>query len=127
MTDLEIVRLCAEAMGINTELHNGEFWYCRAVEGRMLHRYDPLTNKAQAMDLVFKLSINVEFTQGESWSVMAIAFVDVADPSAGSVSSDIFWRPNKPEDLLRVICLCAAKVQQAKAQTTAPQPVPQAQ
>ena len=56
MTDLEMTRLCAEAMGVKliNEICRGEERY------RPDNLYDPLHDDAQAMALVKKLNMEIE-------------------------------------------------------------------
>lgn len=103
MTDLEITRLCAEAMGIPAVIEGDRlFWWSGTTRGnRIQYAYDPLHNDAQAMALVkrFKLSLlwNEDGTQ-----------VLAAYPWAANTYSEYDASEN------RAICLCVAKMQAAK-------------
>ena len=68
MTDLEITKLCAEAMGImdthNIDVaYNGDFqdWPCLP-DGT---QYDPLENDDQALALVNKFHMGIDYIGGE--------------------------------------------------------------
>ena len=88
MTDLEITKLCEEAIG--SDFYGGKF--------------DPLHDDAQAMALVKKLWLDCTVlvgaveSGGQSWLVRA----------ADGTSS------HHDETLNRAICECAAKMQKAK-------------
>ena len=104
MTDLEITRLCAEVMGISVEL---EYWAGVGAKvfvtgdwdeaGNHYERYHPLEDDAQAMALVKKFYLGVAFSGG--WSVY-----EQGNGAAGHSAN-----------LNRAICLCVAKMQQARA------------
>ncbi len=111
MSDLEVVRLCAKATGYTLDEY--EFgWRCRK-DGNVhcivekvprisgIQRYHPLTNKAQALDLVITLRLCIAWEEAQRWQVYRDTCFDPAATTAD-------------KDLLRAICLCAAKVQQAK-------------
>lgn len=71
LSDLEITRLCAEAMELSPFAVNGEKY---VVIGETPNRYEycPLTNDAQAMALVKKFRLKIwcgQFTQ--EWHVSA--------------------------------------------------------
>ena len=110
MTDLEMTRLCAEAMGIATEESHGVLAaYYREGEGLIQEIYDPLHDDAQAMALVKRFELTL--TLGKSGQ---------GSPRHGSRTG---WRacPYKgmdgaprDMDLNRAICLCVAKMQAAK-------------
>lgn len=60
MTDLEIVKACAEAAGLAWTAENGYVETVTLFRGHLENheRYDPLTNDAQAMALVKKLRVS---------------------------------------------------------------------
>jgi len=95
MTDLEITRLCAEAMFTPLE------WEQRLFE------YDPLHDDAQCMALVKKLSIQIHHHGTAAYK-------------ANLVTVEGVWVPYGPRfkvcapNLNRAICECVAKMQQAK-------------
>lgn len=100
MDDLEITKLCAEAMGF--EYHSAisehaSHLLLRATNGSYGKKYDPLHDDAQAMALVKKFGLQIRLTN-QSWHVWD------ADDS-GCVLC---------KDLNRAICECVAKMQQAK-------------
>ena len=88
LTDLEIVRACARAMG-----------YKLFDDGRP--PYDPLTNKAQALDLVIELRLFVK-----PWPLRGCDGWIVGDENEIA--------EGRGETLLRAICECSARVQLAK-------------
>ena len=96
MTDLEITRLCAEAMGLpfDGEAMNGTAVWAHS-EPRNGHEYiyTPLTKDAQAMALVKKCVL------GLAWS----GYWSVYEQGNGAIGSHI--------DLNRAICECVAKMQ----------------
>ena len=102
MTDLEMTRLCAEAMGAELSDKSGlsiplEF----NADKQTIVRYDPLHDDAQAMALVKGLGLTCIFELGqgrESWNVQ-------------------HWRAGlaRNGNLNRAIVECVAKMQQAKA------------
>ncbi len=107
LSDLDIVRLCARAMGYriiserqaSVELDCDAALVCEGVP----EIYDPLTNKAQALDLVMALRLTV-----------------IAAPLAGWIvqgGQDANFTSETGTDLLRAICLCAARVQLVKEST----------
>lgn len=101
MDDMEITRLCARAAEVNAKtgvsadgqaflyLSNGDL-------------YDPLRNRAQALELVERMRLDITAARNNDWIVYhgTIPFQQVIDPN-----------------LLRAICLCAARVQQAREAT----------
>ena len=104
MTDLEITRLCAEAMHEDKwGEHKGRIAYpdYSAVDvnetGPTMHTYDPLHDDAQAMALVKKMGLHIE-PEDQHWTVAP------AESDAWSESVD----------LNRAICKCVAKMQAAK-------------
>ena len=102
MTDLEITKLCAEAMGITIcEETRGPLtgkWF-RCDDYDFYDEYKPLHDDAQAMALVKKFRLTVATERGSSrWMV--------GPPPHQYESAD--------NDLNRAICECVAKMQQAK-------------
>ena len=105
MTDLEITRLCAEAMGLPVFV---DAFGTMCLEERDVdnnREYDPLHDDAQAMALVKKMRMSVMFypeidgRKAEWWRV------DGCPPS--NVTT-------RHADLNRAICECIAKMQAAK-------------
>ena len=97
MTDAEITKLCAEAMGYETKVdHDGIYYHDLDGFG---HDYAPLEDDRQAMELLKKFPI-------------AIGVVRVEDSTAGRylvACQDISgWTPY--HDLNRAICECVAKI-----------------
>ena len=94
VTDLEITKLCAEAMDI-PRLH------IYAEVGGGHGRYDPLHDDAQAMALVKKFNFKID-THSKLVSVQG---------------EDYGWDTvdyHKADDLNRAICECVAKMQSEK-------------
>lgn len=87
MTDLELTKLCAEAMGF-TQWHEKSYWY------------EPLTNDAQAMALVkkFELKLHPALLGKNSWLVSTCE-----TPFYGAAGT-----------LNRAICECVAKMHLTK-------------
>ena len=113
MTDLEMTRLCAEAMGLTVKyrktIHNkvsGGGYVLDSLEFYANHRfwltYDPLQDDAQAMALVkkFDLQIGSYPLRPDKWCVW---------PPVGRTGRAF------SEDLNRAIVECMAKMQSAKA------------
>ena len=100
MTDLEMTRLCAEAMRIkHITIADGVY-----PKGWAQNQYDPLHDDAQAMALVKKFELNIgPDVQGdpaeEGWQV-------------DDYTGDEFTAFNA--NLNRAICECVAKIQAAK-------------
>lgn len=116
MTDLEITKLCAEAMGLSHEWDDFCVWLkvdgfelgCeprfRTKRGQLfdwVKRYDPLSNDAQAVSLMRRFRLGIEPNQSNNdW----LAWEEATGPQfMGS------------GDLNRAICECVAKVQQQRA------------
>lgn len=100
MTDLEMTKLCAQAMGYELdELGN-------AIINADFVLYDPLHDDAQSMALVKKLGMDCVVIGGEKqwWSVS----VRINHPTFAVIQSEHI-------DLNRAICECVAKMQKAKA------------
>ena len=101
MTDLEITKLCAEAIGL-TQFSDGSV-DCRAIGGVFGDNFAPLHDDAQAMALVkkFRIKCNFHYDAGE-WIA--------EDPYCGNlVRKAEAWN----ENLNRAICECVAKMQNA--------------
>ena len=107
MTDLEITRLCAEAMetpptlpgassiwGFSKEFVSGR------VDTWVRSTYDPLNDDAQAMAMVKKFKIRLDTFFDETW-------IATANPWEKPIEAE-----NK--DLNRAICECVAKMRAAK-------------
>ncbi len=108
MTDLEMTKLCAEAMGYRICIHAGftsRIGVYAAADGDFLKEYDPLTNDAQAMALVKKFRLRVEpgHLNKDRWLV-----------SKGETIGDITQSLVDSLDLNRAIAECVARMQKAK-------------
>ena len=102
MTDLEITRLCAEAMGIECTLLAGD-WRITPYHNK---EYDPLHNDAQAMALAKRFGLVMD-PQHDGQDFASDPGWEVSHPSTGD---ELFICP----DLNRAICECVAKMQAAK-------------
>ena len=114
MTDLEITRLCAEAIGYavvetsqGLRARDGEydFMVLGSDGGPYLRRFNPLHDDAQAMALVKKFWLDIEVFIGTKEPLLCWGVVG-AQKGAHRV---------KNTDLNRAICECVAKMQKAKA------------
>lgn len=110
MTDLEITKLCAEAMGWNSPgspiaVRNNEVFFCPG--SSVEFRFEPLHNDAQAMALVRRCSLALwgsDIAAGEwKWHAEQQFFGDDAKPIIGHGNT-----PN------RAICECVANMQISK-------------
>lgn len=107
MTDLEITRLCAEAMGHTLVKEIGIWciphptWHDRDTSNKSgaLKVYDPLHDDAQAMALVKKLGLSLRLTDPDWW--------DVWVPLHSTAYAN-------NENLNRAICECVANMQKGK-------------
>lgn len=101
MTDLEMIKRCAETSGIEVFEHADQLWCNFRNVGNQV--YNPLTNDAQAMALVKKftmlLMIDYDAAENEIWSVTAW------NGNAGE-----WTRHYKNADLNRAIVECVAGV-----------------
>lgn len=110
MTDLEITKLCAEAM--KYQILSDKWGNERAIQTLDIAYYDPLHDDAQAMALVKKFRLN-------------IAYIGIREsPSTRAVEwwcMDVTQQFEGPGDTLnRAICECVAKMQQANIKEVQP-------
>ena len=107
MTDLEITKLCAEAMGLQhhvpRDAFDGEFWVMvigYSIEDiPFVSRYDPLHDDEQAMALVKKFRLSVFFDhENGHWCV----------------SLDLTGEDICNADLNRAACMCVSKMESKK-------------
>lgn len=101
MTDLQLTKLCAEAMGL-VEVHvstrfPGHWW-----DGSSWHCYDPLRDDAQAMALVKQFGLECRMPELGVWEVHEQ--IDAGRSLTGIV---IY----ADTDLNRPIVLCVAQMQ----------------
>jgi len=100
MTDLEMTRLCAEAMQLNTLPYR--VGMAVRIHGKTAgnYPYTPITNDAQAMALVKASRLEIIWrSMNKQWQVSPVSnFPEVSNA-----------------DLNRAIVECVAKMQQAKA------------
>ena len=97
MTDLEITKLCAEAMGVDFSKGFGTIT-CKEC-GEIGIPYDPLHDDAQAMALVKKFQLQVDWSAGD--------LVWINNRRGSYAKAD-------PADLNRAICECVANMEKAK-------------
>mgnify|MGYP001613955048 CR=1 FL=1 len=112
MTDLEITKACAEAMGlshIRTDYESGGFMHddtntlkCNICNEYAI-AYDPLHDNAQAMALVKKLSL---YISGHGGAPGHTRYWQVSEDDLSYGPADL--------DLNRAICECVAKMQKVK-------------
>ena len=68
MTDLELIKRCAEKMGLDViQCPDFEGWW---FNGRNDEEYNPLTDDAQAMALVIRLGLEIRRPHSDEWWVM---------------------------------------------------------
>ena len=105
MNDLEMTRLCVEAIGfhIRTDRNDGDIW-CEDALGNNVGHYDPLHDDAQAMALVKNFYLRTEWLVSKDW--VALYGGNNAPNDRCVVSSNT--------DLNRAIVECVAKMQQDK-------------
>ena len=106
MSDIELTKLCAIAMGFMPEFAPTEWPVGIAVKGggqASEDLYDPLHNDAQAMELVKKLRISID--QGRVGG----------DMSAAAILKDGVLYNAESENLNRAICETIAKLQMEKS------------
>ena len=110
MEDIDIVRKCAERMGYTLEPYSkgirlrGEDGYVCMVIGDspIAKQYDPLHDRAQAMDLVIKFGLFIDppdWQPVKGWNTWQV------NHYAGGKVTEI-----RSEDLLRAICECVANI-----------------
>lgn len=120
MTDLEMTKLCAEAMGYQQRDDSKDLVFYDHVQPdsqisvidhaappvRQVFDYDPLNNDAQAMALVKRFDLDISRYSADEWS--CDEFLDQNYPEG--------W-PHF-ESLNRAIVSTVAKLQEAKCKTT---------
>ncbi len=110
MTDLEITKLCAEAIFLKMDHpieSRGELFICYHPLEEPLplyHKYDPLHDDAQAMALVEKLGLGIFQRDDGSGDPHALWDVTNKQETIFAVA----------DNLNRAICECVAKMQKAK-------------
>lgn len=105
LSDLEITRLCAEAMGLTVFWNEYlEVFQYTDEKTRMSNFYAPLADDAQAMAMAQRLRLWCCPTGENDWTVY--------DSIPGE--ANVFVTTSS---LNRAICECVAKFQQAKAAT----------
>lgn len=101
LTDLEITKLCAEAMGLEVVDILGEWRFPRTQYEDSL--YDPLHNDRQAMALVKKFNLGIYFDlESKLWGCYKFN-KDTCDPDVEN------------ENLNRAICECVVELYKQNA------------
>lgn len=108
MTDLEITRLCAAAMG-----YTNDYVYPDGLDLMFRNgtKYSPLHDDAQAMALVKKFGLII-FKPSSKWQVVIAEQWNKAGP--GISIADPFDLCGESENLNRAICECVARIQLEK-------------
>lgn len=107
MTDLEITKLCAEAMGkdiCGAKYLDGLHIFTGRANYHTL--YDPLHDDAQSMALVKRFRLNIEAIDDGAWLVSNEENMDMHGVGVYRSAVNI--------ELNKCICECVAKMQQAK-------------
>ena len=111
MTDLEITKLCAEAMALEFKVAR-ELWCGNSAPLAVWTKngeYQPLHDDAQAMALVKRLELWIQPPRQGHLSGTPSDYWFVAHSAKGGDSRSL--------DLNQTICECAAKIQKAKVPT----------
>ena len=106
MTDLEITKLCADAMGLEVAEQLGMMMSLNTQYEIAI--YDPLHNDAQVMALVKKFNLEIFYEKehpDDPWLVNCCKY-HAAKYSDSVMANSL--------DLNRAICECVAKMMQAK-------------
>ena len=111
MTDIEINKLCAEAMGWRKHKLSAITMY-NEESGASMPRaaWNPLHDDAQAMTLYKKFPMNIQhaaLSSADNWVVESI-----------EISEDNFCAWVADKSLNRAICECVAKMHQNSPRTT---------
>lgn len=99
MTDAEIIKACAEHLAPGADFiwsDHANGWVVCEPHARCPEVINPLTDRAQALELAEKLRLDICDLDGEVW--------DVTKEDACGMD----------KNLLRAICLCAARVRAAR-------------
>ena len=115
MTDLEITKLCAEAMGWRPAKERDDFDVVKAIQVEQFphapyYQYAPLKDGSSALALVKKFRINLNY----GWDKWHAYGWDRWHASHGYGNSF-----GESRDLNHAICECVAKMQKAKTKETA--------
>ena len=107
MTDLEITKLCAEAMGYQVigQREPSTVLYSHPNSSAVTCFYQPIHDDAQAMALVKKLRLRVLPQANGHWCV------DNGEPTP--YARGAYWLASA-ETLARAACECASQMQKAK-------------
>lgn len=107
MTDLELTKLCAEAMGYAVLVGLGGMRIYRngkveEVSGNIVAHFDPLHDDAQCLALVKKFHIEI------SWNEDGVCTTNIFTAEPGR-----YIAYPVSTDLNRAVCLCVARMQLA--------------
>ena len=109
MTDLEITRLCAAAMGWKHKVADGVVFTQRNVTPKSdWNDYSPLYSDAQAMALD-----GVILADNHGYWMNSATFVRYEDPGGSNVF-EFHGDMTEPKNRRRARCECVAKMQNAK-------------
>ena len=103
MTDLEIVKKCAEAMGhdVSVDIRGNVFFKTDGTKKTYRTDYNPLHDDTLAMALVKRFRLQIETFEVGQWSVFTH---ELAMTQGQMYSADGY-------DLNRAICECVAKME----------------
>lgn len=104
MTDLEMIRVCAEKMGLNVAKGEDSWWIFPKSMG---NEYDPLHDDAQAMALVKKFSLEIKVLQGNVAPSSDYSKTEIYEWGVSTASHDT---NAKNKDLNRAIVECVSKL-----------------
>ena len=107
MTDLEMTRLCAEAMGYSDVRKKGDHVHERRLGKTMPGIYWPIDDDAQAMALVKKFQADICWGADEPNGILGNWYCDIGPNTVSSYKTS-------NSNLNRAICECVAKMQAAK-------------
>ena len=120
MTDLDITRLCAEAMGWQRVrisalavpgIHVDPPFIVGSLTGTSIDElYDPLHDDAQCMALIKRLDVALYRVGPYDWQASIWS----------RERTQLVWSTENVPDLNRVVCECVAKMQQAKIKEVQP-------
>lgn len=117
MTDLEIIKHCAEAMGYSVVKGDARYKNGMAIatkDGEPITNYDPLKHDAQAMALVKQLCLRVQFTNHRVWvgDYNPLHWLAAWSPHP---EDGIYQADARNLDLNRAICECVVEARRLMA------------
>ena len=112
MTDLELTKLCAEAMRLNIADDAEPIHFWQGKNPLSLQRYDPLHDDAQTMALFWWL---ISECYKRHWSLSIDGYLRIWTDERDAGEWDAGFGPISSEETLRrSIVECVAKMQEAK-------------